>query len=174
MKAYSHSKTPISERDRRETPDFVFSVIQGLVAVSFVWDVCAEKRTSKCGENYWGPDKGNDAFSIDWAREIGKQEGRLLGPVWMNPPYSNPKPWCLKAICESRKGLIVVGLLPDDRSTDWYRQCIDNVAITVFIPNRRIPFLLDGKPQSGNPKGSVVPIWTPWITGGTEYSRFNL
>ena len=28
--------------------------------------------------------------------------------------------------------------------------------------------------QGGNSKGSVIPIWTPWRTGRTEYVRINL
>ena len=40
--------------------------------------------------------------------------------VFVNPPYSNPKPWVEKAIEENKKGCFVVMLLKHDSSTKWF------------------------------------------------------
>ena len=42
-------------------------------------------------------------------------------PTFVNPPYSDPKPWVQKAIRESNYGIRVVMLLKHDSSTEWYR-----------------------------------------------------
>ena len=42
--------------------------------------------------------------------------------IFINPPYSNPKPWVEKAIETSKKyGTLIVMLLKHDSSTEWYR-----------------------------------------------------
>jgi hypothetical protein len=40
--------------------------------------------------------------------------------IFINPPYSNPLPWVLKAIEEYHKGKIVALLLKHDSSTQWF------------------------------------------------------
>lgn len=42
--------------------------------------------------------------------------------TFVNPPYSNPRPWVQKAIVESMKGNRVVMLLKMDSSTQWFRE----------------------------------------------------
>jgi len=42
-------------------------------------------------------------------------------PCYVNPPYSNPRPWVKKAIEESRRGVRVAMLLKHDSSTEWWR-----------------------------------------------------
>jgi hypothetical protein len=44
--------------------------------------------------------------------------------TFVNPPYSNPRPWIEKAIDESRKGKRVVMLLRADTSTKWFHDLI--------------------------------------------------
>jgi hypothetical protein len=112
-------------------------------------------------------------MSIDWCAEIKAAEALCDGTLpaaWMNPPYSDPGAWCAKAAHEAAKGMIIVGLLPDDRSTVWYQQHIHGIAPTVFLTPTRIQFdSLGQKPGTGsNPKGSIIPIWTPWRTGQTQ------
>jgi len=162
--------------DHWATPPEVFERIQELVRLPIVFDVCASSLNAKTHMHF---NEGHDALSMDWYWEM---RGRMNGPqqvsyaLWMNPPYSNPTPWVRKANVESTKGLIIVGLLPDDRSTKWYQDNIEGQATICFIPDRRISFINaeTGKVQKGNNKGSVIPLWTPWRTGRTQYVRFNL
>lgn len=171
MDAYAKSRTPQQDRDKRATPAWVYDAICWTLGVRPVWDVCAEQHTAVRGvKGFWSAD--DDALSIDWHAEIGRHLGQGLHVAWMNPPYSAPGAWCKKAELEASKGLIVVGLLPDDRSVNWYQMHVHNKASAVFLPPTRIPFVLPetGEEQNGNPKGSLIPIWAPWRTGGTAES----
>lgn len=49
---------------------------------------------------------------------------------YVNPPYSNKKPWILKAIEEQKKGNTTVMLIPHDVSAIWYTDLV--------IPNAEI------------------------------------
>lgn len=40
---------------------------------------------------------------------------------FVNPPYSNVKPWVMKAIRENKEGKLVIMLLKHDTSTKWYQ-----------------------------------------------------
>ena len=56
-----------------------------------------------------------DAFSYDWCEHHDQ--------VYVNPPYSNPKPWVEKAIKEISiyPGSTIVMLLKHDSSTRWFK-----------------------------------------------------
>ena len=69
-----------------------------------------------------------DGFKIEWK-----------SPSFVNPPYSNPLPWVLKAIKESEKGVDVVMLLRVDPSTNWYRLLIESKARICYF-NERLKF----------------------------------
>ncbi len=166
--------------DTYATPVDVFDAIRRRLNMPILFDVCADEWNAKTRLFFSAED---DALTIPWAERIGElvtgDQPDLKSTAyaaWMNPPYSDPYPWCEKANEESEQGLIIVGLLPDDRSTLWYQDHIEGQASLCFVPNRRISFIDPdtGEPKPGNPKGSVFPVWTPWRTGRTEYIRFNL
>ncbi len=73
--------------------------------------------------------------------------------TFMNPPYSNPMPWCKKAFEESQKGKIVVCLLRGDTSTKWFHEWVLGKAELRFVKGR-IKF--NGKPA---PFASIIAIW---------------
>lgn len=56
-----------------------------------------------------------DAFSYDWCEHHDQ--------VYVNPPYSDPKPWVEKAIYEIKKypDSTIIMLLKHDSSTHWFR-----------------------------------------------------
>ena len=56
------------------------------------------------------PNGGTDGLEREWGER-----------TYVNPPYSNPMPWVKKAIVESSKGKLIVMLLKNDSSTEWYR-----------------------------------------------------
>lgn len=170
MKAYSHSKTLEGEGDKRQTPITVFNRIKELVRVPIVHDVAAEYHTAKC-VSFWTAE--DDAFSKEWLEPL---LGHLCLPaLWMNPPYSDPAPWCKRAYETAMRGGIVIGLLPDDRSVGWYQDFIEDKAAIVYVPDKRISFEDgEGIAQKGNPKGSVIPVWLPMHFDKTNYVRFKL
>ena len=146
--------------DRRSTPTHVFNAIQKFLNFQIGHDVCAEHWSAVC-PSYWT----EGAFEKEWPLTN-----------WMNPPYSNPTPWVKKAFEESQKGKFVVGLVVDDRSTKWWQDWVEDKASVCLIPNQRISFIRadTGEEEKGNPKASAIPIWTPWVTGRTEYVRISI
>jgi hypothetical protein len=92
----------------------------------------------------------------------------------MNPPYSTPhlEAFTAKAAEESRKGVVVVGLLPHFASSRWFQKNVHNVASAVFMPDGRINFLLEGKVRGSNALPSCFPVWTPWRCN-TSYQFFS-
>ena len=56
------------------------------------------------------PNAGTDGLLREWGER-----------VYLNPPYSNPKPWVERAILEARRGKTIVLLLRHDSSTEWWR-----------------------------------------------------
>lgn len=159
------SKTDPTERDLYATPPDIFERIQAVARITFFTDVCAQAWSAKCG-NYWT--KRNNALKMKWTDHIDP-----LQPLWMNPPYSDLPAWTEKAAKEASDGLIVMGLVPDTRSSGWYRHNLDGVASTAFVPDGRINFIKpDGKRAPSNMWPSVFPLWTPWQTGFTQYCYF--
>jgi hypothetical protein len=68
-------------------------------------------------KNHFDPCPQNPSFdglTIDW-----------VSPSFVNPPYSEPKKWILKALEEQNKGIDVVFLLKCDPSTSWYRLLVE-------------------------------------------------
>jgi len=52
--------------------------------------------------------------------------------TFVNPPYSDVKPWVLKAIREHERGNTVIMLLKHDTSTKWYQML--HSAGAYFLP----------------------------------------
>ena len=76
-----------------------------------------------------------DALKIDWKDK-----------TYVNPPYSNPLPFVLKAIEENKKGKRIVMLLRMDTSTKWFRELQEAGAKFLWI-NGRLRFNT-GKPAN--------------------------
>ncbi len=133
--------------DRYETPPEIFDYYNQIFR--FNLDVCAQKETAKCKHYFTFED---NALTAEWGR----------GSVcWMNPPYSDPKPWIEKAFWEAKHSSVTtVALLPADTSTRWFKM-LNVPEVTLIYRTGRIRFLLDGVRQ-GSPKfGSIIAIFWP-------------
>ena len=86
-----------------------------------------------CPLNKHRTDLDIDGLHIDWKDK-----------TYVNPPYSKPLPWILKAITENMKGKTIVLLLRMDTSTKWFRELQEAGAIFMWI-NGRLRFRT-GKP----------------------------
>lgn len=73
---------------------------------------------------------------------------------YVNPPYSNKRPWIEKAIIEMKNGNTTVMLLPHDSSAAWYHDLV--------VPNAEI-LSFRGRLQLDNGKhpryGSMLAIF---------------
>jgi site-specific DNA-methyltransferase (adenine-specific) len=83
--------------------------------------------------------------------------------VFVNPPYSNPRPWIEKAIEESKNGKIVVMLLRGDTSTAWFHDLVWGKAEVRFIRGR-----LRFNNKAPAPFPSIVAIYRPDIVQAQE------
>ena len=81
--------------------------------------------------------------------------------VFMNPPYSNPTPWCQKAYKESLRGKVIVGLLRGDTSTAWFHDWVLGKAELRFVRGR---IRFNGKPA---PFASIIAIWGRQLSGNS-------
>lgn len=117
--------------------------------------------TGACVENV-------NSLELDW-KEYAKG-----GAVWLNPPYSNVRPWLEKAF---NSGCTVVCLVPADPSVRWWNDCVAGKAAEVRFVKHRIKFLSPaGEVHETKRKGggmttpSAIVIYRPRFGGTTSYS----
>ena len=87
-----------------------------------------------------------DAFSYDWCEHHDQ--------VYVNPPYSNPKPWVEKAIREISiyPNSTIVMLLKHDSSTKWFSMLQEAGARFLMVQGR----LIFANPEGEAIKGSCA------------------
>ena len=91
-------------------------------------------------ENWFDPCPLNDNPEFDGLKINWKDK------TYVNPPYSKPLPWVLKAIEENKKGNRIVMLLRMDTSTKWFKELQEAGAKFLWI-NGRLRFNT-GKPAN--------------------------
>ncbi len=129
-----------SGSEEYETPINIFEPLNK--EFGFTLDVSASDKNKKC-DNYF--DKNIDALKQDWIGEI----------CWMNPPYGNKlQKFVRKAYSESKKGCVIVGLIPAKTNTVWWHECINSEEVR-FIKGR--PKFNDMK--YGYPFPLAIVIW---------------
>lgn len=113
----------------------------------FDLDPAAQHATAKAPV-YFTPDE--DGLSRPW-----------FGRVWLNPPYSKPRPWCEKARDEVASGNAecVVMLLPASVDTRWFHDVVLPHAELHFIRGR-VRFLgWEGTPIPAPKAPSIVAVF---------------
>jgi hypothetical protein len=78
------------------------------------------------------PTPSFDGLNIEW-----------FDKTYVNPPYSNPLPWVIKAIEENKKGKTIAMLMKLDCSTQWFL-LLSNANANIILINERVKF--NGKP----------------------------
>lgn len=126
------SKSRISGTDSHSTPQDLYNALDA--EFHFTDDACPLSETAI------------DGLLRSWG-----------GVTYLNPPYSNPGPWCMKAAQEASNGKIVVGLLRGDTSTKWFHEWVLPYAEIRFIRGR-LKFGNSNKPA---PFPSIIAIWRP-------------
>ena len=92
---------------------------------NFKLDAAALKSSALC-KKWYGPDhpevNRRDAFLHNWTEEAENSS------IWLNPPYGRTiKEWFKKANLESRRGGVVVCLVPARTDTAWWWDyCIEH------------------------------------------------
>lgn len=145
-------------KDEWETPQDLFDSLN--IAHKFAADACATSKNKKC-KTYF-----KDALKCDWHKTL--KDKNNVGAVFMNPPYSNPKPFLAKAWAES-KNLVVVCLVPNNILTCKYMDIFDTLEgkgyyrdfskyLKIKFLSRRTRFYHPSKNMSSPPGGCMVMI----------------
>ena len=107
--------------DNWETPQWLFDELNE--EFNFDIDLCATKENSKCNQYYIDYLKNIKKDFTWWAVEYRPLKHKY-NCAFMNPPYSNPKPFIEKA-WEDSKYCKIVCLVPNTIKTAKYLDLLD-------------------------------------------------
>lgn len=144
---------PTGTGDQWATPPALFEALDREFG-PFVLDAAALPGNAKCAR-FWTPAK--NGLAQPWGP----------GPTWCNPPYSDPGPWCRKAVAEARAGNFSVLLLPASTGSRWFQEDVAGKAAVRFLAGRvRFvgapgPARFDSVIAIYRP-GLEAPSWTCW------------
>ena len=93
------------------------------------WDLCATESNKVC-ESYFSPEQ--DSLQQDWSV--------LDGVLWLNPPYSDIRPWASKASTSIRQNNTILMLVPAMVGSQWFRFYVLKYA-QIYILSPRISFV---------------------------------
>lgn len=97
-----------------------------------------------------------DSFSVDWLERRGW--------CWLNPPFSNIRPWVTKAwASRCQFGTQIVVLVPAAVGANWWRDWVDGKAYITYL-NGRITFVGH---KHGYPKDCALLLYAPFLEGGS-------
>ena len=167
-RGYSGSTTNEVYRDQTRTPQWLFEALNA--EFKFCLDAAALPETALC-ERFITPQI--DSLKVDW--------GDFISPLvrnpfaWLNPPYSDLKPWTEKCLKEKEHGIGSVMLIPEDSSAEWWPgdSCSEIRRIVGYRDDKgkwksgRIDFINaeTGEEIKGNNKGSNLLIFIPGYNG---------
>lgn len=147
------------QSDLWETPQALFNELDD--KFKFDIDLCADQDNTKC--QYYMADYLKD-IPCDTAFIPDSPWQKYYSTCFMNPPYSNPKPFIQKAYDDVQKhDLVIVMLLKCDPSTKawsifWdYKNNKPKPGVEVRFLPKRLKFERNGIPaQSANFPNAVV------------------
>lgn len=149
-----------ASKDDWETPKHILDW-RGHKVGPFDLDVAASAKNHKFPKYYTEEDS---CFDHDWFAE-----GARI--AWCNPPYGDILNWVNLAIDQASKGCFVEYLIPNSVETQYFER-IFRVAeaggATIEILKGRITFEYEGKPEPGNPCGSLIVDFYPYLTGAPK------
>ena len=129
-----------SSTDQWATPRAFFD--QWDARFRFELDVCADHTNAKCRRYFSAAD---DGLAQEWAPFR----------CWMNPPYGREiGRWMQKALEESRRGALVVCLVPARTDTAWWHEYAMQGRV-IFVRGR----LRFGEAKNSAPFPSAVVIF---------------
>lgn len=154
------------DRNTWQTPKYFFNWLNK--RFDFDIDGCADESNALC-LNWVG--KGSPLGS-DFLETKTPYPYRNLR-FYVNPPYSDVTPFLQQAKRLRDAGYLVVMLLNNDKSTQWYQQHIHGVANEVIdITGGRIAFVHPVTKQEikGNSKGQMVVVFDPTMSDFVQRS----
>lgn len=141
----------MSERDGWTTPDHVWHrALMAMGRKAFDLDPCSNARSTVPAhrKHFGGPGDDGLMSSLHEPRDI----------AWMNPPYSDPLPWCRWAVRQARAGATVCGLVRLAPDTEWWQDYGPSLA---WAPKGRIRCLPPPRIKESSPRYVMTPcVWS--------------
>lgn len=146
----TESKTKKANKDLWQTPDNVVSYFEDFIGREIVLDA-ASSAANAVSTDFITED--DNALETNWLEHYTAHDGL----VWLNPPFSNIKPFVERAIQMSDLGANVCVLVTNSTCSHWFHQAFDR-AESIFMPRGRIAFISaeTGKPVGRNDRGTSV------------------
>jgi len=158
------SNTPSESKDYWSTPQWLYNWLDSI----FHFEIDLAANTGNAKHKVFYTEEDNALFK-GWC-----ENDRKIG--FLNPPYSNIKPWISSVIVEQGLGFTTVMAIPTPNGETQYKDIFDYASEIIFI-NGRIAFVAscdfaikgkNGKPDkfikkgdevSGNSRGTCVVIF---------------
>lgn len=147
------------DKNTWQTPKYVFNWLE-IKYGAFDVDGCASSENALCKE-YIDSDFDFLTCSMRGFQNCCEKENLK---IYVNPPYSDVTPFLIQAKELRDAGHLVVMLLNNDKSTQWYQNLIHGVANEVIdIVGGRIAFIHPVTKQEikGNSKGQMIVVFDP-------------
>lgn len=136
------------------TPPEVYApVLAALCCDAFDFDPCSHPQALVPAKTRIMPP--GDGLSLPWPDR---------GAGWLNPPYSNSRPWLERAsLWSALPGFrVVFALLKLDPTTRWWRSCVEPVsAVGVVLLRDRVRHI-----KPGRAKNEVAPFASALVAFG--------
>lgn len=147
------------DKNAWQTPKYVFNWLNR--RFKFDIDGCANGDNALVRPYFGDGGLADDFLNFNLDALKG---GLPRASIFVNPPYSNVTPFIKRAKVLCNDGHLVVMLLNNDKSTQWYQNHIQGVANEVIdIVGGRIAFIhpVTGKEIKGNSKGQMIVVFDP-------------
>lgn len=134
--------------DEYMTPSWIIDAARDVVGERIKFDpACSHyAATFQLPGFYRTKEAVPDGLGTDWHK---------FNSIWLNPPYSKPKPWIEKFIDWIAYNDLVqfvrdgFALINSNTETSYYQDLLKNCDAMCFF-NRRISFLIDGYKRANN------------------------
>ena len=113
------------------------------------WDLAANASNAVVPDGYFGP-------GSLWPDSLAETWDRLQGNLWLNPEYTNIKPWAKKA-AEYRGLGTVLMLVPASVGSTWFADHVHGKALVLAL-RPRVTFVGHTQPF---PKDLVLCVYAP-------------
>lgn len=130
----------------------------------FEWDLACTKENClvRSGASHYGYDYPEyNAFEYTWHN--------MSGWLYLNPPFSDIRPWVQKCYEESLQGAKIVLLTPASVGSKWFNDFVFNKAYVFFLKGRLTFEGMKPNPKTGKvdpyPKDCMISVFDNFHTG---------
>lgn len=143
-----------SRQDYGTPKEFMTAFARAFGTAGF--DLAAHSQNTKAPRYF---NRRQNALSKSW-HDINLEPGHKL---WLNPPFSNIRPWAEKSAAESKLGASIHMLTPASVGSRWHEEFVFGKADTFFLIGR-IKFVGAKDPY---PRDCMLTVFSPRSLGET-------